>query len=567
MIKNIKFTPRFINFVQIGVAVFIGFILCTILFNPFVIGEVNHDLIKPYTYTGEARVEFDNGHSRNVKLPTVIHTRQPFTVTIPFSNFGMIDGKTLSFITKDSLIRCEVDNTIIYRNIPPRNVGNYFDGNMMYFIDLPETVHNKMITLHFQYDKGYLTSFELKDVKVGSRANILVDYFLRQDIFGVCVILLLFTLSTAIFLTTFTIKDITQDLKYFTQVGLLCLFIAIYIIASLPIMYFFLYRHRAVLNFLRYTMPMLMLLPFLNAIFLALNFTSKKPVIIGFVLSLLNIIIQHALTLAGFATLTEMDLFTSAVILYSFVVFGWAFFTNNNFKLKKHTLISLSPLVIGVCIEIFICKLGNIPPMTVTFLPFIFIFFILQAKEYFEYLTLNWKRQKEANLYRELAMRDGLTGLGSRLAYKDALEARQNAQFGFFCILLDIDCLKIVNDNLGHKEGDKIILKLALLLKQSFPADRSDIYRIGGDEFVVFYKSINETELSTLLESIALEYAKKSEDDKNNVPYGVSYGFSYFTPGKNLESVMHEADSRMYERKSAKKCKSRSNYTETIKFN
>lgn len=565
MIKNIKFTPRFINILQIFITIFILFIMASLFFSPFIAGEIRQELAKPYNYTNEVRVDFDNGHSRNVKLPAVIHTRQPFKVTIPFSNFGMIDGKTLSFVSKDTLIRCEVDNTIIYRNIGARAHNNYFDGNTIYFIDLPDVVKNKFITLHYEYSKGYLTSFELKEVKIGTRANILVDYFLRHDIFGTFLILLLVVLSIVIFSIHFILKDKSQNLKYFIQVALLCLCLALYIFSCLPIMYFLASRHRTILHFLRYTMPMLIPLPFLNAVFIRLNPASKKPLKIGIFLSFINILLQHVLTLTSVTTLTETSLLTVFVLLLSFVIFFWLFFTNTDkkqLKDKKTMLFTLSPLILATILEIFVCKLRSTPPMTFTFLPLIFIYVLFQSTEYFAYLTSSWRKQKEATLYQSLAMCDSLTGLGSRLAYKDALEEYQKSQFGFFCILLDIDCLKLVNDNLGHKDGDRIIIKLSTLLKKAFTPERSAIYRIGGDEFVVFYKTINETELSTQLESIALEYAKKDEDETNNIPYGVSYGFSYFTPGKNLEKVLHEADARMYMMKSSKKVRSRSNYSE-----
>lgn len=62
-------------------------------------------------------------------------------------------------------------------------------------------------------------------------------------------------------------------------------------------------------------------------------------------------------------------------------------------------------------------------------------------------------------------------------------------------IVLDVDCFKLVNDNYGHLFGDKVLARLAMLLKEVFRDNDSILMRAGGDEFVIFVKDILNVEL------------------------------------------------------------------------
>jgi diguanylate cyclase (GGDEF)-like protein len=88
----------------------------------------------------------------------------------------------------------------------------------------------------------------------------------------------------------------------------------------------------------------------------------------------------------------------------------------------------------------------------------------------------------------QLAMTDGLTGLGNRLAF----DAELNARFataeadgpGFVLILADLDGFKAINDQFGHGAGDHVLQTVGFYLRES-AQPRDMVARIGGDEFAV----------------------------------------------------------------------------------
>jgi diguanylate cyclase (GGDEF)-like protein/PAS domain S-box-containing protein len=97
------------------------------------------------------------------------------------------------------------------------------------------------------------------------------------------------------------------------------------------------------------------------------------------------------------------------------------------------------------------------------------------------------RREREERL-QALAEREPLTGLWNRRRFEQEL-ARQLARCRRFgdratLVVLDVDCLKQVNDTHGHKAGDAVIRHVARALEARVRASDA-VARIGGDEFAV----------------------------------------------------------------------------------
>ena len=94
-------------------------------------------------------------------------------------------------------------------------------------------------------------------------------------------------------------------------------------------------------------------------------------------------------------------------------------------------------------------------------------------------------------LYREAredSLHDGLTGLGNHRSFQEELDRQmhlfQRHQVPVALMLIDLDDLKVVNDNEGHPAGDKLLLGMANAIRDTLRyGDRA--FRIGGDEFAV----------------------------------------------------------------------------------
>ena len=109
-------------------------------------------------------------------------------------------------------------------------------------------------------------------------------------------------------------------------------------------------------------------------------------------------------------------------------------------------------------------------------------------------------RQAEGRI-RHLAYHDPLTGLGNRHQLETVLGEWQ-AQFesegtGFGVLFIDLDGFKVINDTLGHDQGDALLRALAQRLSACLRAD-DFVARLGGDEFVVLARDTDPELLRTL---------------------------------------------------------------------
>jgi diguanylate cyclase (GGDEF)-like protein len=157
-----------------------------------------------------------------------------------------------------------------------------------------------------------------------------------------------------------------------------------------------------------------------------------------------------------------------------------------------------------------------------------------------------------------LATIDSLTGLANRrglmplLEHQLELARRQHEPVSI--LFVDLDGLKMVNDMLGHREGDEMIVEAAALLRDTFRS--SDVpARLGGDEFCVMLtaESAVGTNTADLRLQAALDFANRLPGRVYHL--SMSMGLATFDPDRpvSADDLLAEADRRMYEHKRSKR--------------
>jgi len=84
----------------------------------------------------------------------------------------------------------------------------------------------------------------------------------------------------------------------------------------------------------------------------------------------------------------------------------------------------------------------------------------------------------------DTARRDQLTGLGNRRAWDERVATAERHDDAVGVVMLDVDWLKVVNDDFGHDAGDRLLRTVAGVLAAVTPEDAA-VCRLGGDEFGV----------------------------------------------------------------------------------
>jgi diguanylate cyclase (GGDEF)-like protein len=157
----------------------------------------------------------------------------------------------------------------------------------------------------------------------------------------------------------------------------------------------------------------------------------------------------------------------------------------------------------------------------------------------------------------DMAMRDDLTQLCNRRYFYDRLqrdlEDARSFQRPLGVVMLDVDCLKHINDTYGHKVGDAVLAATAKLLRQhtrgcDVPA------RIGGDEFAVILPEADKRGAQAAARRIkaAIDAGIVCEDHGVSVRLSLSLGISGFPwGGDDVDAVMRSADASLYAAKEA----------------
>lgn len=157
--------------------------------------------------------------------------------------------------------------------------------------------------------------------------------------------------------------------------------------------------------------------------------------------------------------------------------------------------------------------------------------------------------RKKAEAYLEyLGKHDVLTKLYNRAFYVDELNRLERREFHpVSMIMLDLNGLKIINDQWGHAAGDSLLRRVGEVLGE---AVKPPCYaaRIGGDEFAVLLPAIDELGAASLVDEIR-SLVEINNQYYSNIPLEISVGWATSNIGEKMESVAKRADLLMYEDK------------------
>ncbi len=119
-------------------------------------------------------------------------------------------------------------------------------------------------------------------------------------------------------------------------------------------------------------------------------------------------------------------------------------------------------------------------------------------------------------------------------------DAAKYAKHEMMIISMDLNDLKYINDNFGHKAGDIALLTFAEVCR-SVKTNKFILYRTGGDEFMMLGIKATKEEAEEL---VGLVKEKLSE-----TPYACSFGIYGYKPGDDFDAAIVKADKAMYEDK------------------
>ncbi len=148
------------------------------------------------------------------------------------------------------------------------------------------------------------------------------------------------------------------------------------------------------------------------------------------------------------------------------------------------------------------------------------------------------------------AFGDVLTGLWNRRYFikslKDRIARCQRYGDNTAVLFLDVDNLKMVNDEYGHAAGDALLVRLAEILKQH--TRTSDVVaRIGGDEFGILLDNLDGDRVVEKIGFLDKQFGSANCTYKDtHLPLAAAIGYCFVGPKDTVEALMSRADAAMY---------------------
>ena len=163
------------------------------------------------------------------------------------------------------------------------------------------------------------------------------------------------------------------------------------------------------------------------------------------------------------------------------------------------------------------------------------------------------ERVQTEELLKEKAFRDPLTGLYNRHYFDESIERElkrsQRYKRPFTIMMTDLAHFKLVNDQLGHQEGDRVLRDVAHLI-QGQVRESDWVIRYGGDEFLIILPE-TDVQIEVLAERLRRVVSEWAEGSVPEVKIEIDIGWATWTSSTDfsLAKLLKIADSNMYSEK------------------
>ncbi|MCK0153497.1 GGDEF domain-containing protein [Alcanivorax sp. S6407] len=168
------------------------------------------------------------------------------------------------------------------------------------------------------------------------------------------------------------------------------------------------------------------------------------------------------------------------------------------------------------------------------------------------------RTQALAERLHRLSREDSLTGLANRRYFDEVLDREwrrcQRERVPLTVMLVDVDRFKAYNDHYGHLQGDECLRALAAELRSYSRRGGDMVARFGGEEFVLLYPGVDETEAARLASRLCRTVRGMGLRHEYNPPFGevtISVGVAWTVPMENRSAIklVDAADQALYQAK------------------
>lgn len=477
---------------------------------------------------------------KNIK----INRNTVYNYTYKFKIDNTMFNKYIELYTLNATVTAEINDINIYKDVTNETLSCI--GTKWHFIKIKEEYIGKDISIRIC---THALNYNIDNVKIytGYYGDLLINLVtkIRLEIFFNCIIFILCIIIGVIYLLQKHNKIHTRPSNLWLCFGGLIFILFVFsstFIRQLVI-------NNAILQYYMYYL-LLYIIPLV-----LLNYISDLLSKLDSVVEFYILYITDLVVLIG--QLTRTYFFTESIYVYLIILLiTFIAIIAKTIRLLVRTkkvvtrkigimyIIVLLSIPLNCTLSIFNKEIEH---------PFLFmqliviVFMILNI--YYSTITLvkDIEEIQENSAYREIALKDKLTGLNNRYAFdKDIASISSDSIENLGIISMDINNLKYYNDNFGHMMGDILIKEASKLISSVF----TNVYRTGGDEFVAIVNDETVEILDEKKETLVRKTIKYNKDSTNDLLLEIAVGYSKYKFGdKSYEQILTRSDAEMYKHK------------------
>lgn len=418
-------------------------------------------------------------------------------------------------------------------------------GKVLKAFPLPEDYAGKKLSVSIELILASSVGNEIPAPLIGEHDGILLR-ILERELPGLLVDFAIICFSVVLLLFGMKPKEIRKD-NSFIYIGLFIGGFAIYSFCVTDSIHIFM-SNSYFIYLMEFVLLAVLPIPLVASIMEQCSQEYQKILRFNQILLLLNLILQ---ILVHFFTSLEMRgtvAITHGVLIFTAEAVLFSILKGCSRKKRNWIILPYLPVFIGGFLDICLFYLSRARRVSfgvqlgVLFFVLVQIYYLMQS--YFSQYANNLK----TGVYRHMAYTDALTGLKNRAAFERKIEEIEHDLSRYeavWCVVADVNGLKFVNDTMGHAWGDKLISGAAQVL-HSVMCESCDLYRTGGDEFVMFVYNQPEEALKQgyiRFNAAAADYNKTHEFC---LSVAIGYDQLRFDGKDTIQELITRADSLMY---------------------
>lgn len=472
------------------------------------------------------------------------------------------EGQHLCFRSKNVYYKVYLDGELIYdpyvpqSKIYPKSFGTRWSYVPISVEDVGKQIEIEII-MAYESERA-----SIDNIFIGQPAKVIMDTVEEKLVAFITSILLLFV-GVLLIVADIPINMRAEKNHELLYLGAFSVSIATWCLAETHLLQYYIGDSRIVQIISCYSL-MLIGIPLVLYLDAAFGF-RRRAIVAGMVgASFVSYVIIIFLHLTKIADVRETLGYTHIILIMSAIALLYTI-TKNTFGMRRKLSQNIYRIIraIGLCglsfatlIDLWRFYQGSSNDSAMFVRIGLLIFILCFGSSSLEKTINAVKLGVQTEFVSRLAYQDGLTGIGNRTAFEEELvelEEKKDEIPAIGIVMFDVNDLKYVNDNMGHRMGDGLLMECAKLIQEAFVPENGKCYRIGGDEFVVLVDGDHvekRYEAGITRVNKAMEAYNEQEDKKFRI--SIAHGFAVYDKtcvGMKLMNIYQQADVQMYENK------------------